>query len=249
MPAAADLLGHPRGGQVRLRAGPIEAADVDADRPVGRGAAPGGHRSAGGGGAGVEPEAGELRGGVEPPQANGPGGRRRAIVIPRIDQDRPSPPDRARRTALAGARRSQVDRPAIEAHAEARVLREADDGPRDRGVDRLAAKVDGPAGLAGGSALAGEKQQRGSTGQQGCDRAAHLSPQPFPTHIVSPARVCICACIGRTQRQILARVVRQAEPGRARARGPRRPSAGCGPRASRAAGRRSAGWPDGPTAR
>ena len=53
----------------------------------------------------------------------------------------------------------------------------------------------------------------------------------------------------RRERRPARRATRPAGTSSSSARAPRRPSAGCGPRASRPAGRRSGGWPGGPTGR
>ena len=58
VPAGGGLGADPARGQVRLRAAAVVAADVDADRPVGR-AAPGRHRARRGRRTGVEAEPGE----------------------------------------------------------------------------------------------------------------------------------------------------------------------------------------------
>ena len=130
-PAGRRLFGDPARGQVGLRAAAVEAADVDADRPVGR-VLPGRHRAPRGRRAGVKAEAGVDRGGGEV-------GRRDAACfgfhlsgpLPRagVGEDRPPAPDRVRRAALRGGRRAQVDGLAVEPHARPRPLGQADHRP------------------------------------------------------------------------------------------------------------------------
>ena len=84
MPPGSDLRAHPCGSQVRLRAALVDAADVDADRTVGRGP-PSRHRARGRRRAGVEPVAAVDRlGGSGPESARRPTGPRRRG--PRGDQ-------------------------------------------------------------------------------------------------------------------------------------------------------------------
>ena len=229
-PARRGLFGYPARGQVGLRAAAVGAADVDADRPVGRGG-PGRHRAARGRGAGVEAEPGVV-GGREPGRAHaarlraGPSGPR---LRPRVDDDRPPPSDRARRAALARSRRPQVDGPAVEPHAGVRMLGQPDDRPAVGGGDRLTAEMD--------RLGAGAGRKHGDQREHDQERAPHLSSNHLTGQTFRPGSEP-----GRKK---------TLRPGRgpARARGPRRPSAGCGRAASPPAGRRSGGWRGGRTGR
>ena len=146
VPAGSDLFGDPARRQVGLRAAAVAAADVDADGAIGR-ASPGRHFAPRGGGAGVEAEPGEARGGGDV------GGRdaarpralaRGAGAGAGIDEDRPPPPDRAGRAVLARARAAQVDGTAVEPHAGVRVLGEPDHRPALGHADRVTSKVNSP---------------------------------------------------------------------------------------------------------
>ena len=154
VPAGGGLGADPARGQVRLRAAAVGAADVDADRPVGR-VRPGRHRARGGRRAGVEAEPGEDaaagRGGGDPAwrgrQRRARGPRRGA----RFDQDRPLPPEHRGRAVLVRRRRPQVDRAAVEPHAHPRVLGEPVDRPGAWRLHSLAVEVEGARGGEGGS--------------------------------------------------------------------------------------------------
>ena len=104
MPPGGGLVGHPARGQVRLAAGHVRAAEIDADRPVGRGA-PRVHRRLARGRAGVEPEPGRDRARAG---ARAQPRRRRGRASPRADRWQRAQSERAADDARVASATSRV---------------------------------------------------------------------------------------------------------------------------------------------
>ncbi len=286
-PAGGDLGADPARRQVRLRAGAVDAADVDADGLVGRGG-PGRHRPRGGCGAGVEAKAGEGpgcggRGRGASRRGGGPG---RGLSAPRlqtrVEEDRPAAADRVGGTALARRRRPEIDRAAVEPHAHPGCSASRYTGQACRHPHLSPMKADVPPCPLGGDCPphALPPHGQGKRGQGHSQRSTRgrarlverdwpypsptilhgdrFAPPPSGAPAATPARLAasdfypipvwsksdtpLPSARGGALR-------RRKGPSPARARGPRPPSAGCGPAASRAGGRRSGGWRGGRTGR
>ena len=170
VPAGVGLLGDPGGAQVRLRAGLSAPADVDPDRPVGRGA-PGGHRRRARRAAGVEAAAGvdlARSGGATAARSGRPGAGEG--VHPSADGDRrpragPEPRRRGRGTGQRGDRRS-----ARRITAGSPVPGRGDDAPRGRG--RRSGPRAGAGGAGGQAAPGGARAHRRDEDRLGAARGA-----------------------------------------------------------------------------